>query len=200
MTRKRLTREENRDQTRGHLVGAARILIAKKGLSAVSVEDIADAAGYTRGAFYSNFASKEDLLIEILRRDQQKMRAGFRALRDELPRRDPVQSHIRALYTQMYVDNQSFMNWTEARVFAARDAKFRTKVNALLTERLGDVADMIDFFYRLFETAPPVPAMVLAMGFTCLLDGMQLSAQSSAADSTARDTESVLTSFFNSIQ
>jgi len=38
-------------------------------LSAASVEDIAEAAGYTRGAFYSNFSSKGDLFIELLRRD-----------------------------------------------------------------------------------------------------------------------------------
>jgi len=40
-------------------------VIAKKGLEAASVENIAAAAGYTRGAFYSNFSSKDDLFIEL---------------------------------------------------------------------------------------------------------------------------------------
>src|SRR6201985_2583546 len=72
MTRKRLTREDSRDQTTQRLLEAAQRLIAKKGLSAASVEDIAEAAGYTRGAFYSNFGSKSDLFIELLRRDHQQ--------------------------------------------------------------------------------------------------------------------------------
>ncbi len=67
MSRKRMTREDSRDQTTQRLLDAAQKLIAKKGLSAASVEDIAEAAGYTRGAFYSNFSSKGDLFIELLR-------------------------------------------------------------------------------------------------------------------------------------
>jgi Bacterial regulatory proteins, tetR family len=59
MNRKRLTREDSREATRKHLMDAAQRLTAKKGLSTTSVEDIAESAGYTRGAFYSNFI--EDL-------------------------------------------------------------------------------------------------------------------------------------------
>src|SRR5579859_2309393 len=86
MSRKRLTREDSRDQTTQRLLDAAQRLIAKKGLSATSVEDIAEAAGYTRGAFYSNFSSKGDLFIELLRRDHVKATEEFNALRsDDLP-------------------------------------------------------------------------------------------------------------------
>ena len=45
------------------------MIIAKKGLNGASVEDIAAHAGYTRGAFHSNFRSKADLFIELLKRD-----------------------------------------------------------------------------------------------------------------------------------
>jgi AcrR family transcriptional regulator len=72
MNRKRLTRQDSREETRQHLLDAAQRLIAKKGLSTASVEDIAEAAGYTRGAFYSNFGSKDDLFLELLRRDHNE--------------------------------------------------------------------------------------------------------------------------------
>ena len=75
MSRKRITREDSRDQTTQRLLDAAQKLIAKKGLNAASVEDIAEAAGYTRGAFYSNFNSKGDLFIELLRRDHAETHA-----------------------------------------------------------------------------------------------------------------------------
>ena len=82
MPRKRLTREESREQTRLRLLDAAAVAIAKKGLAATSVEDIAEHAGYTRGAFYSNFKSKTDLFIELLRIDQQTMQADLQKLLD----------------------------------------------------------------------------------------------------------------------
>ena len=58
MKRKRLTREESKEQTRLRLLDAAQTIFMKKGYVATSVEDIAEAAGYTRGAFYSNFHAR----------------------------------------------------------------------------------------------------------------------------------------------
>ena len=52
MKRIRLSREASREQTQRRLLDAAESVIARKGLAATSVEDIAAAAGYTRGAFY----------------------------------------------------------------------------------------------------------------------------------------------------
>src|ERR1700681_2063779 len=101
MSRKRMTREDSRDQTTQRLLDAAQKLIAKKGLSAASVEDIAAAAGYTRGAFYSNFSSKGDLFIELLRRDHQKSTAQLSALRDSSLSVDRLQSGASEVYSQI---------------------------------------------------------------------------------------------------
>src|SRR6267378_242060 len=130
MSRKRLSRDDSREQTTQRLLDAAQKLIARKGLDAASVENIAAAAGYSRGAFYSNFSSKDDLFIELLRRDHQKAMAGFTALRTSELSIDEVQRRTRDLYGQMFRDNESFMNWTEARMMAARDARFRGKLEA----------------------------------------------------------------------
>jgi len=198
MNRKRMTREDSRDQTTQRLLDAAQKLIAKKGLSAASVEDIAEAAGYTRGAFYSNFSSKGDLFIELLRRDHQKTNAEFTALRsDELPL-EYIQERTRAIYGQLYRDNETFMNWTEARMLAARDTKFRTKLNALLMEKRAQIAEFIDYFYRRAGVTPPVPTTAIAMGFMSLVEGVKLSMLSSPTDMTADTAESVLRLFVDS--
>src|SRR5690242_9102464 len=140
MSRKRLTREDSRELTTQRLLDAAQRLIAKKGLSAASVENIAAAAGYTRGAFYSNFKSKDDLFIELLRRDHQETHVQLGALQDDSLALDHIQQRVREMYGQMYRSNESFMNWTEARMLATRDTKFRAKLNALLAEKRGEVA------------------------------------------------------------
>ncbi|WP_052351960.1 TetR/AcrR family transcriptional regulator [Deinococcus pimensis] len=67
-SRKRLSREESRARTRADLLDAARDLFARQGFEGSSVEQIAEAAGYTRGAFYSNFDDKQALLIALIER------------------------------------------------------------------------------------------------------------------------------------
>jgi AcrR family transcriptional regulator len=47
-----LTQAQRKEQTRERLLEAARTMFIKKGLVATSVDDIAEAGGYTRGAFY----------------------------------------------------------------------------------------------------------------------------------------------------
>jgi len=199
MSRKRLTREDSRDQTTQRLLDAAQRLIAKKGLNAASVEDIAEAAGYTRGAFYSNFSSKGDLFIELLRRDHEKATAEFNALRSDELSLDHIQARTRDLYSQLYRDNESFLNWTEARMLAARDAKFRTKLNTLLAQKRGQIAEFIEYFHHRAGVVPQVPPQAMAMGFMSLCEGVALSMLSSPTDITPEAAEAVLTLFVDSI-
>jgi AcrR family transcriptional regulator len=199
MSRKRLSREDSRDQTTQRLLDAAQKLIAKKGLSAASVEDIAAAAGYTRGAFYSNFNSKADLFIELLRRDHEETHAELAALRSDALPLDLIQERTREIYGRLYRNNESFMNWTEARLLAARDTRFRSKLNALFAEKRGQIAEFIEYFYQRAGVASPVPEGAMAMGFIALVEGVKLSMLSSPADMTPETAESILTTFIDAI-
>jgi AcrR family transcriptional regulator len=199
MKRKRLTRQDSREETRKNLLDAAQRLIATKGLDNASVEDIAAAAGYTRGAFYSNFSSKDELFLQLLRRDHDETHVQLAALLDDSLPLDHIHTRTRQIYGQMYRDSESFMNWSEARMLAARNSKFRTKLNALLTEKRGQVAEFIEYFYRRVGIAAPVPANVMAMGFMSLCEGVKLSMLSSPDDMTTDNAESVLTLFIESV-
>jgi AcrR family transcriptional regulator len=63
----RLSRAEAQDTTRRSLLRAAGRLFLRNGFVATSLADIAEEAGVTKGAVYSNFASKEDLFLALLR-------------------------------------------------------------------------------------------------------------------------------------
>ncbi len=65
-TRRRLTRAQAKAQTRERLLDAAARLFAGQGFAATGVDEIAEAAGYSVGALYSNFAGKEQLFLELL--------------------------------------------------------------------------------------------------------------------------------------
>jgi AcrR family transcriptional regulator len=68
MKRERLSRDERRRQTRERLLDAASAVFARVGYNAASVDAVAEAAGLTKGAVYSNYASKEELFLALLDR------------------------------------------------------------------------------------------------------------------------------------
>ena len=70
--RKRLTREESKEVTRVRLIEAAERLFVRKGFDDASVEEISETAGYSRGAFYSNFDNKEQVFLAVIDRRRPK--------------------------------------------------------------------------------------------------------------------------------
>lgn len=64
----RLTRAESQEQTREALVATAADLFLRRGYNATGLEKVAAAAGFSRGAVYSNFASKQQLGLAVLDR------------------------------------------------------------------------------------------------------------------------------------
>jgi len=86
MATRPLTRAERREQTRDDLIGAADRCFVEGGFHATSLDQIAAAAGYTKGAVYSNFASKEDLFLAVYERRAQRAEAEM----VELLSGDPV--------------------------------------------------------------------------------------------------------------
>ena len=70
--RTRLSREASQAQTRERIVEAARAVVARSGFAGASVRDIAEEAGYSQGALYSNFAGKEPIMLELLRQHMRE--------------------------------------------------------------------------------------------------------------------------------
>lgn len=65
------TRKETQRRTRDRLIAAAHASIVEEGVAAMSIRNICGGSGHSQGAFYSNFSSKDDLLVEILQRHIQ---------------------------------------------------------------------------------------------------------------------------------
>lgn len=64
-SKQRLTRAAKQAQTRTQLIAAAASVFARRGFQAATIEEIAEEAGYSHGAVYSNFAGKEDLFLAV---------------------------------------------------------------------------------------------------------------------------------------
>lgn len=76
----RLSRAEQQQRTRDRVTEAAERLFVEQGFHATSVDQVAAAAGYTKGAVYSNFESKEDLFFAVY---EQRAERGIAEIRRE---------------------------------------------------------------------------------------------------------------------
>jgi AcrR family transcriptional regulator len=79
------TRAERQAQTRDDLIDAAEALFTSNGFHATSLDAVAVAAGYTKGAVYSNFSSKEDLFFAVYERRVERHEAHVAELFSQPP-------------------------------------------------------------------------------------------------------------------
>ncbi|MDR5762791.1 TetR/AcrR family transcriptional regulator [Caballeronia sp. LZ035] len=196
----RLTREQSRDQTRQRLLDAAQAVFTRKGFGAASVEDVAAEAGYTRGAFYSNFDSKAQLLLEVLKRDHDTTMAHLSSIfEDGEASRADLEARVLQYYSECYQDNACFLLWVEAKLHASRDAAFRTSFNALMRELRQTTTDYIEAFSERVGTPLSMPAGQMALGLIALCDGVQFFYSSDPQSVPAEFAQSVLGHFFRRV-
>src|SRR5438270_14084196 len=80
----KLTPERRRELTRTTLIDAAADVFAKRGFHFASLDEIAETAGFTRGAIYKNFENKEELFFAVIERRIDSQLMLFRvALRED---------------------------------------------------------------------------------------------------------------------
>ncbi|MHC2150881.1 AcrR family transcriptional regulator [Bradyrhizobium diazoefficiens] len=92
----RVRTRPTRDDTRDKLFEAAARVFEEDGIGGASIEAIAAAAGFTRGAFYSNFNSKDELIIAML---EDHVEQSIRRNMDILAQHDNLDDFIAALRT-----------------------------------------------------------------------------------------------------
>lgn len=157
----RLTREQRRLDTRERLIATARALFIAKGFADTSVEHIAECAGYTRGAFYAHFEHKREPLIEILRRDQDRMIGKLRLATPE-----GGGDCTAAGSTNIAAGWECFPLWVEVHLYALRDAGFRQIIDHMHAElsALPDAAGTSD---RMAEWAAVLGVALLRGGARC---------------------------------
>lgn len=84
-TASRRSRAERKEMTRELLLDAAIEVFADKGYHGASLDDVADAAGFTKGAVYSNFTRKSDLFRALLQRETTRRTAALRSAIETVP-------------------------------------------------------------------------------------------------------------------
>jgi AcrR family transcriptional regulator len=192
-----MKRSEIREQTRSRLLDATLHLFVKAGMDGFTVEDVAEMAGYSRGAFYSHFESKDDLVCAVLERENQK---GYKHL-DALYEQDlsPVErlKQLRAYYVSFTRDVDGCMFWMAMHMYALRNPDARPRIAALLH---SDREAIVKYVRRTFEelgTAPPFPPDVLALALIAEAQGLTLSRMVEPDAITVEQAQQALGGYFD---
>jgi AcrR family transcriptional regulator len=181
--RSRPTQAERRARTREHLLEAAYVVFVRRGFAAASLDEIAEAAGLSKGALYYNFAGKEDLFLALveqrLERRAADLTAGLHAARAEL-RRAAEQGEetdwARAVVARLPLDRDWTLLFFEFVCHAAREPHaaqaFAERLGALRTLSARALEQLAaDARFTL-----PAPAAELADALSALANGAAIEA------------------------
>jgi AcrR family transcriptional regulator len=141
----RVRTRPTRDDTRDKLFEAAARVFEQQGIGGVSIEVIAVAAGFSRGAFYSNFKSKDELIIAMI---EDHVERSIRRHLDLLARHDNLADYIDALKSMDRSRQdplaRSPLLHMEMILFVARAEKRRPELAERLRARRKLIADIVE--------------------------------------------------------
>jgi AcrR family transcriptional regulator len=145
MPKKRLNREEKRALTRASLLRAARKVFGRRGYYGASLDEIAEEAGFSKGALYYNFGGKEGLFGALL---EERLEERVRTIRDAFESEETAAEAIREA-GRRYIDSlqerrEFLVLYLEFWAHAVREPKFRRHLVAKLREARQELAAVIE--------------------------------------------------------
>ncbi|MDH6676934.1 AcrR family transcriptional regulator [Rhodococcus sp. LBL1] len=128
-------RERNKQQTRGRLLDAARVLFAERGVVGTTVEEIADQAGVSRATFFNYFPSKDDLLGALYTSNMESLAATI----DDLLAQDlTTEERILGLFADFVQATEDLPGFLRAVTGEAERDLATPEISAERTERFND--------------------------------------------------------------
>lgn len=144
MTDTALGADARREQTRRALLASAEAMFLERGYHNVSLDDVADGAGFSKGAIYSNFDSKADLFFAVL---EERARASLEHFTETALGESDLESVIHAVGAvaePLRPDWQQSLLDVEARALAARDPDARQRLAELQRRQVARVAGLLE--------------------------------------------------------
>jgi AcrR family transcriptional regulator len=177
--------DDKREETRARLLEAAAHVFAKKGYEGASVDDVAHAAGFTKGAVYWHFASKEDLFLELVRRrDSILMGEFFAAAANAAP--EGYVSELASVYGRHAPDPSEWKLWMEFVLYALRKPSLTRRMRKEGEEAYQALVATLDTRLAEREGTPPLSTELLARLYLALFTGVN---QQRAIDPASVDDE-----------
>lgn len=170
--RKRLTRSESQALTRERLLKSATRVFMRRGYAGASIDLIAEEAGYSKGAVYSNFDSKESIFLELLR---AKMIADIENIEALVEASSDLDTLLAGLSSYLDASEQS-LDFTAVIVeflTAGERSREGSRVCALLYQQEREaIAKLLRIVFARLSIPPPIPFEDMAANLVALTLGL----------------------------
>jgi len=172
----RLSRPERRERTRGDLLAAARTVFERYGFHRASLDQIADEAGYTKGAVYSHFpGGKDALFLAVLDRHIDERVPTYAEI---ILSQDSFEASLRAIARPLVALGAKDPGWTPLLVefwtHASHDADLRAAVQKRNDRQMRAIAALIDDLAARHGVTYALPTVEVVRGSSALARGMGL--------------------------
>ncbi|MFD1035696.1 TetR/AcrR family transcriptional regulator [Sphingomonas hankookensis] len=173
---RRRKRPEMRMETRTRLLDAAIGLIVAGGVAAASIRGICERAGFSQGAFYSYFASKDDLLFTLVEEHMANLARKFDMLVADTRYQtaEAILDTIGASLDALSVDASYSVLVVELHLHARRNAAFRARFEPVKIAYESAFAGVMSHLLRRTGLTPVIPSIQLARILLSLWSGLIL--------------------------
>jgi len=172
----RLTRAQQQAVTRERLLAAAEQIFARHGYGGASIELITSEAGYSKGAIYSNFESKEAVFLELLRLYMERDMAELERIVSLDPKK--LSAAVTGWLETMHAERDCPVLMTELQLHARRSPAFAKRYYALQEQQTHTLAGILESYFKAASVPLPMKPLELAGAMTALAHGLSLQRRS----------------------
>ncbi len=172
---KRLTRREQQAHTRTRLMSAASTVFARRGLERASIDEVAEEAGFTKGAFYANFKNKQDLFLAMLdERFAARLAEIEAAAGSDADPPEQAEQAAREFIQAVAADDEWERLFFEFSAYAMRNGDFREELVSRYRTIRAQVAEIFSRRLAEIDLEPPIPVEEMAVMTVAMANGIAL--------------------------
>jgi AcrR family transcriptional regulator len=175
MTPRRLTRAEQREQTRGCLVAAAAKVFTRRGYDNASLDEVAEEAGFTKGAVYSNFKGKEDLFLATIDTHfEERLQSIKRVMQEEPDEQGTAHAAGMDFMDKLNRDPDYFVLFFEFWAYAQRNPGVKKKFLPRVQRFRSALAELFEAKSDVTGLELPMPTEQLASMLIAMAAGVAM--------------------------
>ena len=171
---RRMSRKESQEETRQKLLDAAAEIISQVGFGKASADTIAEQAGYSKGAFYSNFSSKEEMAMALLQRIKDQKLKDFSQLLDSVDEYNSPLQVLEDWFSKNSINKDCPLLGIELKLLASRNREFGQIYNNFEKEQSKAIANLLKQLYVKINKKPQIEPYILSSALESLVNGIIL--------------------------
>jgi AcrR family transcriptional regulator len=167
------TRDEKKARTRRQLLDAAAEVFARRGFAAASLDEIAEVAGFSKGAVYSNFSSKEDLFLVVLDEHVNRQMLDIGERIDFSGTRDEQVVEAGQLFMDLFKQERTwYLLSFEFLAYAARHPQFQVEFTERQRAQRAAIVAMIEQHADRVDVPLPMEPARMAVALEAVANGI----------------------------